>query len=565
MVSQLFRDTQFGHLVRILSRNTLFHYPDEIDPSLWQKPVLSDVASPRQGQLGAPRDSFHTQGRLDNLADPISENLDKRRHINQQHRSNVDHVIEDGIDVYLVDWYGPDDPENPRNWPSSQKLLIGFQICLLNFAFYMASSIYVPGEASIMQEFGASEIVATLGLSLFTLGYGCGPMLWSPMSEMPTVGRNSIYFWTFLAFVLLQLPTGFAVDMPMFLVFRLLTGFCGSPALATGGATLADIYSPAPVAYGICIWGSFGTLGPVFGPILGGFTAAAKGWRWTIWVVTWLCAGAAVMLFFCLPETSAANILYRRAKRLRKATGDDRWRSQSEVDAAQHTMADHLTMLGRACTLTFSEPIVFLWDLYTALLYGVLFVWFESFPLVFGDMYGFNLGQQGLVFLGILVGGLVTVPLFLLWVKWGIIPRFASPTFKPEMVLPPTFFGSVALPVCLFWYGWSARPHVHWMVPIVGSGFFTVGVVTLFNPVLHYLGIACPAYAASIFAGNALFRASFGAIFPLFARQLFRTLGIGPGNSLLGGIAVCFMPLPYIFYKYGERIRHLSKNARQDV
>lgn len=387
------------------------------------------------------------------------------------------------------------------------------------------------------------------------------------MSEMPKLGRGGIYFWTLLIFVLLQLPTGFAVNMPMFLVFRVLTGFFGSPSPATGGATIADVYDPARVAYGICIWASFGVCGPVFGPIVGGFTAPAKGWRWTIWVFTWLCAFVVLMLFFFLPETSAANILYKRAKRLRKATRDDRLRSQSEIDAAHHTMRDDLIVLGRAFTLTFSEPIVFFMDLYTALLYGVLFIWFESFPLVFGDIYGFSLGLQGLAFLGIFVGGVITVPLFLVWVRYGITPRFTKPTFKPEMVLPPTFFGSAFLPICLFWYGWSARESIHWIMPVIGSSFFTVGVVTLFNAVLNYLGISYPPYAASIFAGNTLFRASFGATFPLFvscrdvyplrlwlirkrhqARALFRRLGIGPGNSLLGGIAICFIPIPFIFY-----------------
>ncbi len=195
-------------------------------------------------------------------------------------------------------------------------------------------------------------------------GYGLGPMLWSPLSEMPQLGRNDIYFFTFLSFVLLQLPTGFAVNMPMFLVFRFLTGFLGSPALATGGATIADMYDPAHVAYGICIWGSFGILGPVMGPILGGFVAQDKGWRWTIWVVAWMGSVVVMMIFFLLPETSAANILYRRAKRLRFATGDERWRSQSEIDAAQHTWRDHLVTLGRAFTLTFTEPLVFSLDLY---------------------------------------------------------------------------------------------------------------------------------------------------------------------------------------------------------
>jgi DHA1 family multidrug resistance protein-like MFS transporter len=349
-------------------------------------------------------------------------------------------------------------------------------------------------------------------------GYGLGPMLWSPMSEMPKLGRSGIYFWTLLVFVLFQLPTGFAVNMPMFLVFRTLTGFFGSPALATGGATITDMVEPAQASYAICIWGAFGICGPVFGPIIGGFVIQGwSSWRWTIWIITWLNAAVLIMLFVFLPETSAANILYKRAKRLRETTGDDRLRSQSEIDTENHTWRDHRTVLSRAFTLTFLEPIVFVMDLYTALLYGVLFIWFESFPLVFGDIYGFNLGQQGLAFLGMFIGGVVTVPIFLLvWVRYGIVPKFAKPTFKPEMVLPPTFFGSAALPICLFWYGWSARESIHWIMPIIGSSFFTVGIVTLFNSVLNYLGISYPAYAASIFAGNALFRASFGAIFPLF-------------------------------------------------
>ncbi|KAI9838679.1 MAG: hypothetical protein M1819_004993 [Sarea resinae] len=388
-----FRDTQFGHLVRFLFGNKTFQYPDEVDPLLWRASLQRNTisTSTRSGEqsnsMEKPKDQNY----------PIAKGLDTQGVASQD--LCVNHVIEDGKDIYLIDWYGPDDPENPQNWSSSWKLLIGFEICLLNFSVYIASSIYTAGELSIMENFGASETVATLGLALFTM----------------------------------------------------------------------------------------------------------------------------------------------RAKRLRKATGDDRLSSQSEIDAAHHTMRDDLVVLGRAFTLTFSEPIVFFMDLYTALLYGVLFIWFESFPLVFGEIYGFNLGEQGLAFLGIFVGGVITVPLYLVWVKYGIIPRFTKPTFKPEMVLPPTFFGSASLPVCLFWYGWSARESVHWIMPIIGAALFAIGIVTVFNAVLNYLGISYPPYTASIFAGNALFRASFGAIFPLFARQLFRRLGIGPGNSLLGGIATCDM------------------------
>ncbi|KAM6527691.1 hypothetical protein FALCPG4_008740 [Fusarium falciforme] len=239
----------------------------------------------------------------------------------------------------------------------SRKLLVTFQICILNFGIYIGSSIYTPGELSVMEEFGANEIVATLGLSLFVLGYGVGPMLFSPMSETPQIGRSRIYFWTLFAFVLLELPTGYATNMAMLLVFRFLTGFFGGPGLATGGATITDMYPSVEVPYWIGIFGSVGILGPVMVPLIGGFAAQAKGWRWTTWELTWLCAAVLTMISFLMPETSEANILYRRAKRLRAVTGDSRLKSQSEIDAEGVTVKDNLIVLARAFNLTFSEPV----------------------------------------------------------------------------------------------------------------------------------------------------------------------------------------------------------------
>lgn len=341
-------------------------------------------------------------------------------------------------------------------------------------------------------------------------------MLWSPLSEMPRLGRTGIFLGTLFAFVIFQLPVGFAPNIAVFLVFRWVTGFCGSPCLATGGGTINDIYPGTLVPYFLCIWSWAGVLGPVFGPVIGGYLAPAQGWRWTIWVFTWLCSLVFIMMFFLFPETSAANILYRRAKRLRKATGNDRIRSQSEVDSAGYTVKDNLILVGRAFTLIITEPIVLLIDLYAALLYGILFLWFESFPIVFGGTYGFSSGQQGLVYFGILVFTVLTAPFFLLWIKKRLVPSMKSGTFKPEMLFAPTFVGSLSLPVCLFWFGWTSREGVHWIVPIIGSGFFAIAVVTLFNSVYMYIGIIYAPYAASIFAGAALFRASLGATFPLF-------------------------------------------------
>lgn len=129
------------------------------------------------------------------------------------------------------------------------------------------------------------------------------------MSEMPQLGRSGIYLWTLFVFVLLQLPTGFAVNIAMFLVFRLISGFVGSPALATGGATITDVYGPARAAFGICIWASAGVCGPVFGPLIGGFVAPVKCWAWTIWIYTWMCVR--IKCLFCLGNFGLQRVAYR--------------------------------------------------------------------------------------------------------------------------------------------------------------------------------------------------------------------------------------------------------------
>jgi DHA1 family multidrug resistance protein-like MFS transporter len=92
-----------------------------------------------------------------------------------------------------------------------------------------------------------------------------------------------------------------------------------------------------------------------------------------------------------------------------------------------------------------------------------------------------------------------------------------------------------------------------------------VGSLLLFNAVLNYLGDAYPEYAASVFAGNDFMRSGFGAGFPLFAAAMYDNLGVGWASSLLGFLSIVFIPIPFVLYFYGERIRKASKRARHDI
>ncbi len=315
-------------------------------------------------------------------------------------------------------------------------------------------------------------------------------MLWSPMSEMPYIGRMPIYLFTLFLYVVLQVPTALASNFGMLLAFRFITGFVGSPVLATGGATVGDIYVPKKRAYGITVWSAFAVCAPAMGPLVGGFASHAKGWRWTIWELMWLAGFTLVLLFFFFPETSSSNILYRRARRLRKATGDERLKSLSEIEAESMTGRDIATdILVRPFTLNFQEPIVLLLNLYIGLIYALFYLWFESFPIVFIEIYHFREQFLGLAFLGLLGGIFVTLPPFFYYLYHVQEKMFdENGQIKPEKRMPLAIFGSFFVPVCLLWFGWSARPSVHWIVPILGSALFPTAGLLLFVSVISTVG-----------------------------------------------------------------------------
>lgn len=149
-----------------------------------------------------------------------------------------------------------------------KKCFVTFLICLLTFSVYTGSAIYTAGLPGVQEQFGVSQVVAVLGLTLFVFGYGLGPMFLAPFAETPSIGRSPVYILTLAAFVFLNFGVIYATNIGMLLAFRFLTGFFGSPVLATGGASMADMWSEKKRAYAIGVWGIFAVLGPSMGPLI---------------------------------------------------------------------------------------------------------------------------------------------------------------------------------------------------------------------------------------------------------------------------------------------------------
>lgn len=203
-------------------------------------------------------------------------------------------------------WYGHDDPANPQNWSLPKKGWVTFVILYYTMAIYAGSAIVAYAFHDMSEYFGVSEIIATLTLTLFVLGYAIGPLFLSPLSEIPSIGRNPPYVVTFAIFTLLQIPSALSTNFAGLAVLRFLAGVMGSPPLATGGASLTDIYSPRKSGYAMGAYGVAVGIAPAVAPLLSGFAVMNHGWRWAFWVLMILAAAGLVFLFFGLPEVSRA-------------------------------------------------------------------------------------------------------------------------------------------------------------------------------------------------------------------------------------------------------------------
>lgn len=564
-MSKFIRDTSFGQFVRLITRNQVLQFPEEqqnfqLQDSYIKLLEAAELRS-KDGSLSASSQTHKDNG---TPSDPILP--DEKGSAQSDEKAQDDDpfapkILDDG--TIIVNWYGPDDPANPQNWTSGQKLVPALIVNAYTFCVYLGSSIFTGSYGGVMRQFDVSQQVVSLTLSMYVLAYGIGPLLWSPLSEIPSVGRGPPYIFTFAIFVILLVPTALVNNFPGLVVLRFLLGFFGSPCLATGPASLADMYAFGKLPYALATWALVATSGPAVGPLLSGYSVPATSWRWSSWELLWLSGPIFIAFFLLVPETSSSTILLRRAQRLRKRTDQSCFRSQGEIDQSKLQPREVVTeALWRPIQTMILDPSIGFTALYVALIYGIYYSFFECFPIVYIDGYGFSLGAQGLLYLSISIGIIVGLAMYLTWIRitwepavrtWNIGP--------PERRLIPALFASFLLPIGLFLFAWTARPDINWVVPTIGIAILSGGIFLIMQPIFLYLPLSYPKYAASVFAGNSVARSVLAAAIVHCSQPLYKNLGVDRGVSLLGGLTVGCIAGIFALWYYGPSLRARSKFA----
>lgn len=506
---------------------------------------------------------------------PLSNNSPSKPSSEEQRHSDEEKILPkmgggkpyppmagDPID-YMVLFDGADDSTNPQSFSSKKKTILIFVIICTCFTSTFGSSALSGATLEILEKYHVSLDIATLCTALFILGYASGPVLWGPLSDV--YGRKFILIASAFIYLTLNFAAATAENIQTIIICRFFSGFASAAPMVICPAIIAEVSNTSNRGNIITLFVMVLVVGPLLAPIVNGFIVMnnSLSWRWCFYLVGILSSVALVLLVIFYPETHSGVILSRKAQVLRKKTGN--WSIFAGHENSSFLFHDILTKsVTLPIRMLFLEPILLSVTLYNSFIFGLLYLLLTATPIIFGSTgYGFSQGVSLLpliaIILGVEVGGITNLYFDKRYLR--IIKKKGK--LVPEERLLPMMIGAVAFPCGLFWVAWTGQyPHkVHWIVPTIGTFFIGFGLMCIFLPSFSYLVECYLPYVPSAVAGNTIVRYFFGAIFPLFARQMFERLKVNWGGSLLGFISVLLLPIPFLFYKYGQLLRDKSRYA----
>ncbi len=494
-----------------------------------------------------------------------------------------------------LSWDTYDSHLNPKNWPFAKKLSATLLVTAISFSVQYASAADSMAAELIEAEFFVNSTVETLATGLPSYPISCvilfkggiqtdnsncrsiprGPCLGSscsrPLSEIS--GRNPVYLVSYASFMLLIIGTALIHNIAGQLILRFLAGVCGSASLVCAGGTVSDLWSPLEQIYIFPVYAIGGFMGLAIGPAVGGAIAGSSGvsWRWVEWSTSIMAGVILVLVLLLQPETYGPVLLQWKEQTMIEClqdhelghsallTEEDISRIMTTASMARVRTREHgakvLNAFYRPVVLAVSEPVVIMISIYLSLLYVVVFTFLPGYTFIFTSTYDFSLRERGASFLGLGVGFLLTV-LPVLYV-YRIVRRQVEHDARihPETLLCYAMIGAPAVPVSLFWMGWTARESMSPWSAIAASVLFGFGVLCVFFSSYQYIIHTHGQYAATGLVAVTLIRYLVAGGLILVGVPMYETLGVPITLTVLGSIAAALVPIPFYLYRKGSGAR----------
>ena len=461
--------------------------------------------------------------------------------------------LEEGVPTESTEFvtFKIDDPDHPHNWSRLFRWYITMVASAVVVCVAFGSSIVTGGLGLIEEKYDVSLEVAILTCSIMVCGFAVGPLLWSPLSEI--IGRQWVYIISLGLYTIFNIPCALSPNIGGLLVSRFLCGVFSSSGLSLAGGTIADIWNIEDRGMAIAYFAAAPYCGPVLGPIVTGWINVGSQRLDLFFWVNMAFSGAMLILMGSIPETYTPVILKRRAAKLRKETGNPN--IVTEQEKYRLTLREIAqTSLIRPITMIMTEPVLDLMCMYIVLIYSMLYAFFFAYPVIFGELYNYNDGQIGLMFIPILIGaGFALLVTPLIEKQFKNVCNSRDPT--PEDRLIAALLGAPFIPIAFFLLGATSFKHIIWVGPSSSGIAFGFGMVLCYYAVNNYIIDAYHKYTASALAAKVFLRSGGGAAFPLFTTQMYHRLGLQWASWLLAFIGVGMVLIPYIFYVFGGKLR----------
>ncbi|KAF5001491.1 hypothetical protein FDECE_10929 [Fusarium decemcellulare] len=458
-------------------------------------------------------------------------------------------------DPYLVA-FSDSDTDNPKNWPERRKWAVTNVLSVTGFNRILVSTVMAPALSLIATDLQMSSTEAVMALSIYLLATAFGPLVVGPLSEV--YGRQAILHASNIWFLIWNIACGFANTKELLIGARFLAGFGASAIYALGGGVLGDIWRPEERGRSLGWFLLIPLLGAAVGPIIGGFMTYRVSWRWMFWSTSIFQFAMAVLSLTSFRETYAPAILKKRAKKLRKETGEPYY-TEAELAQRDSSLGRVLSQaLSRPLRLLAFHPIIQVSSVISAIDYGLLYIVLSSFADLWIHHYGQSVEISGLHYIACVLGELAGSQLAGPSMDWLFrrMQRRAGGQHLPEHRIPLVFPGAFLACLGFIIYGWCAQFKVHWVWVDVGICVALFGMQIVGMPMQAYMIDAYPDHTSSAMAATQFLRSLTAFLFPLFTPKMYRVLGYGWGNSTMAFAGLLFgVPAPLLMWKYGARLR----------
>lgn len=464
---------------------------------------------------------------------------------------------------YIVLKFTEDDKQDPFNWSVGRKAWITLLLCLMTLFIGLATTAYSSGIDNMVEDFGVSTELGQLGLFCFNFACAIAPLFLAPFCEL--VGRRVIYVGAYACFVICFIGLALGQNIATILVMRTLSGLFGCVGTILVGGTFSDIYRPDQRAGPMACFSYVAILGTVGAPIYAGFIDETIGWRWIEGIQGLANIPLLLIIFVSLRETRGGVTLHKRAKALRQATGDERWKAKMDLEAKNIKEMLHSSSV-KAVHMLVTEPVVFAFGLWIAFAWFVTFLFLSVIPITFQEKRGWSTGVAGLPYISLCIG--VTIGFaanFLQIRKYKQIMQANNRKILPESRLYGAMWGSAFLPIGLFVYSFTQYGYIPWIAPTIALAPIAIGIFFIFESTYSFTSDCYGENSSSAIAGQGLMRNTLGGVAPLFASQFFHNVGSQYAGLILALAGTMLTFIPFVMFKYGHKLRERSKLANSQL